>query len=430
MRPRPVLVGLLSALLIAGCGGSADLDVVTADVTERETPRLTDRKDIDRVADASTAFALDLFQRVAADQKLKGENLVLGPFSTWLALTMLSVGANGKTAEELAEVLHHPFPEDRLLTAINALEGTIKHRTDDEDTVLRINAQVFGAPGGPFVPAFLDAMAGQFGAPLATVDFTDTERARKRINAWVKRQTEGKIPELLKKDVLTSDIKVVLVNAMYLDAPWEFTIDPTMTSPGAFTKADGSTVQVPFMYYDDHLPSAIGEGYAAVEMPYEGGGLSMVIVVPQPTAKVAGNRMLTTPAPSLDRLVENLDAASLERMLSEIKDNGIHLSLPRFAFPTHRKMLDDLKALGAPTAVDNGDYNRLLQGGMGLRFVEHEAFVQVDEYGTKAAAATAVGGGMSHGPTITADRPFLFLVRERATNTVLFLGRVMDPSVS
>lgn len=430
MRSRPVLVGLLSALLVAGCAGGSDLDVVTAGVTERQTPKLTDRKDIDRVADASTAFALELYQRVAADQKLKGKNLVLGPFSTWLALTMLSAGANGKTAEELAKVLHHPFPEDRLLTAINALEGTIKHRTADEDTVLRISARVFGAPDQPFVPAFLDAMAGRFGAPLATVDFGAPERARKRINDWVKKQTEGKIPELLKKNIITSDIRVVLVSAMYLDAPWEFTIDPKMTSSGPFTRADGSTVQVPFMYYDDHLPSAIGEGYAAVEMPYQGGGLSMVIVVPQPTEKFVGNKIRTTPAPSLDRLVEDLDPASLERMLSEIKDNGIHLSLPRFAFSTHRKMLNDLKALGAPNAVRAGDYTRLLPGGMDLRFVEHEAFVQVDEYGTKAAAATAVGGGASHGPSVTADRPFLFLIREKATNTVLFLGRVMDPSAS
>jgi serpin B len=431
-RCRAALAGVLGALLVAGCGaggGGVDspFDLVTASVDGRMEPMLSDRKDIDVAADASTAFAMDLYRRVAS--QAKDANLVLGPYSTWLALSMLAVGAKGKTAEELAEVLHHPFAGERLLQALNALQGTIVHRTDDDETVLRMDAQVFGRQGLEFVPAYLDAMAGHFGAPLASIDFADSERARKRINDWVSQRTEGKIPELLAAGLIDPDIVVVLVNAMYLDAPWEFAIDPKQTSPATFTKADATTVEVPFMYYDDHLPSYRGEGFSAVDLPYAGGGLSMTIVVPERDYEFsAGGEGREVPAKSVDRIAEELDAAALEKLFSGLKDGGIHLRLPRFAFSTHRAMKEDLKALGAPTAVDRGDYTGIAPGGFDLRFVEHEAFVEVDEYGTKAAAATAVGGGESHGPTIDANRPFLFLIREKATNTVLFVGRVMDPS--
>ncbi|MGQ0844515.1 MAG: serpin family protein [Sporichthyaceae bacterium] len=433
-RTRPTLIALLGALLVAGCGsgGGTDspFDLVTANVGGRVDPKLSDRKDIDVAADASTAFAMDLYRRVAAESK--GANLVLGPYSTWLALSMLAVGAKGKTAEELATVLHHPFSGERLLQALNALQGTIVHRTDDDDTVLRMDAQIFGRRGLEFVPAYLDAMAGHFGAPLASIDFADSERARMRINDWVKDRTEGKIPELLKPGLIDPSIVVVLVNAMYLDAPWEFAIDPKQTSPSEFTKADGSTVEVPFMYYDDHLPSFRGDGWSAVDLPYEGGGLSMTVVVPDRAYEfpAGGGEGREVPAKSVDRIAEDLDAAALEKLFSGLKGGGIHLRLPRFTFSTHRAMKADLKAMGAPTAVDRGDYTGITPGGFDLRFVEHEAFVQVDEYGTKAAAATAVGGGESHGPTIEANRPFLFLIREKATNTVLFVGRVMDPSAN
>lgn len=436
-RTRPVLAGLLGALLVAGCGGSGkddavgpDFDVVVANVTGRVDPKLSDRKDIDKAADATAAFALDMYQQVSAD--LKGKNVVLGPYSAWLALSMLAVGSKGKTAEELSAVLHHPFDGERLLQALNALERTIVHRSDDDKLTLRNNAQIFGAPGQEFVPDFLDAMAGHFGAPLATVDFSDAERARLRINEWVKERTEGKIPDLLPAGTITPDIRVVLVNAMYLDAPWEFSLDPKMTQDGSFTKADGSTVKVPFMYYDEYLPSAHGKGYSAVELPYEGGGLSMVIVLPQPTYETIQKgdsfESKETPAPTLDELVKSLDAAGLEKLLAGLEENGIHLSLPRFTFSTHRDMLEDVQDLGAPTAIGGGDYTGIIPGGFQLRFIEHEAFIQVDEYGTKAAAATAAGGGLSHGPSIYVDHPFLFLIRDRATNAILFIGRVMDPN--
>lgn len=433
-RSRPALAGLLGALLVAGCGsggggavvGDGSLDLVTSTVTERARPTIADAKDVDKVADASLAFALDLYRRVAAQQQ--GENVVLGPFSTYLVLSMLSAGANGKTAEELAKVLHAPLPEDRLLPAINGLERTILHRSDDEQVLLRSNAQIWSRPGLPIVPAFLDAMVEHFGAPLATVDFADAERARQRINGWVKERTDGKIPELFPAGSLTPETAMVLVSAMYLDAPWEFKMSPSETRSGPFDKADGSTATVDYMAYDQYLPTSVKEGYAAVELPYEGGGLSMVVVIPRDTYKESGDKVTTIPAPSLDAFVKKLDAAALDTLLSDLKETGVHLTLPRFSFSTHDSLLDDLAALGAPTAMSPaGDFSRM-SAGLHLAVLEHEAFIEVDERGTKAAAAT--GGAMegSHGPTISADRPFLFLIRDRATNAVLFIGRVMDPS--
>ncbi len=209
---------------------------------------------------------------------------------------------------------------------------------------------------------------------------------------------------------------MVLVNAVALDAPWEFPFDPAATRDEPFTRLDGTTGDVAMMHYDEYLPSATTDAYQAVEIPYGGGALSMVVIVPN---DLAAYEAALTPE-------------SLAATVASITDGGIHLSLPNWTARTHVTLNDTLAAMGMPTAFTAAaDFSGMVDGGgLWIDRVEHEAFVDVDEQGTRAAAAT--GGGMvgSHGPTVDVNRPYLYLIRDRGAGTILFIGHVTDPSMT
>ena len=215
---------------------------------------------------------------------------------------------------------------------------------------------------------------------------------------------------------LLTSTAMVLVNAIALDAPWEFPFDPAATTDQPFTRADGSTVDVATMHYHEFLPSAVTEEYQAVELPYGGGALSMVVVMPSDLAEFEAN--LTT--------------ESLTGVFDSITDGGIHLSLPKWSARTHLTLNDTLAALGMPTAFGGGaDFSGMVDGGgIWLDRVEHEAYIEVDEQGTRAAAATGGAMAMSHGPTITINQPYLYIIRDQGAGTVLFIGRVNDPTIA
>ncbi|MDQ3462991.1 MAG: serpin family protein [Actinomycetota bacterium] len=423
---RSLVVLVAAALVACGGGGSAPpgpdpaaastddhLDTVLASVTERAEPTIADARDVEGVADATAAFALDLYGEVAAAEE---GNVIVGPYSAWLALAMTSVGAAGATYDELAAALRFPLDEERLLPAVNALDRTLTHRSADDAVRFAVANRLWGQRGAAFLAPFLDAMVEHFGAPVVAANFdTDPEAARVDINGWVGERTDGKIPELFPAGAVHPSTRLVLVNAVHLDAPWEFAFDPAQTRPGTFTRADGSTVETDLMSYDHYLPTATGEGWAAVELPYEGGGMSMVVVVPDDLAAFEAT----------------LDDGTLDEVLGRITEGGVHLTLPRFSFSTHASLIPPLEAMGVSSAFDGGsaDFTRMTEGGgLFVDAIEHEAFIEVDEDGTEAAAATGVDMVSSHGPTIDATRPFLFLIRDQATNTILFIGRVVDPS--
>ena len=236
------------------------------------------------------------------------------------------------------------------------------------------------------------------------------------INQWVAERTEDRIEELHPEDALDSQTRLVLVNAIALDAPWEFPFDPAATADQPFTRTDGSTVNVPTMHYDEYLASATTGEFQAVELPYGGGALSMVVIVPSDLAAFEAS----------------LTSESLQTAIDSLTDGGIHLSLPRWTARTHLTLNDILIALGMPTAFTPlADFSGMVDGGgLWIDRVEHEAFIEVDEEGTRAAAAT--GGVMagSHGPTVEVNRPYLYVIRDRGAGTILFIGRVTDPSLT
>lgn len=384
-------------------------------VTERSVDGGADGRNATAAVEAMNEFAVDLYTSVLAEAE---GNVVVGPYSVTFALSMVYAGARGETATEIAGVLHAGAIEPAAWhEGINAYDLTLDARTAGSSTEWSSANKVWAMPGLPVRDEYLDVLTGAYGSPLAELDFgADPEAARQLVNGWVADETMELIPELWPAGSFSSDTRMVLVNAVAMDAPWEFPFDPDRTTSARFTTGDGSVVEVPTMHYDEYLPSLWREDLQAVELPYGDGALSMVVIVPNDlTAFEAG-----------------LSADSLGEIVGQISEGGIHLSIPKWSARTHVQMNQILQDLGMPTAFGGGaDFSGMLDGGgLWLDQVEHEAVVEVDEQGTRAAAATGAEMAASHGPDITVDRPFLYLIVDRGAGTILFIGRVTDPTIA
>ena len=341
---------------------------------------------------------------------------------------MARAGARGQTAAEMDAVLRD-LASDEHAGWLNALDQALASRSGTfEDlggnalpVALRIANAPFAQRGMPLEPAYLEALAARYGAGLRLVDYVaDTEGARQLINGWVSDQTEQRIPELLVPGVLTPESRLTLVNAIYLKAPWLEPFAVEATAPGTFTRADGSTVEVPLMAASAAMPYASGAGWQAVEIPYIGGSLAMTVIVPDDLAAFEA-------ALTVDQLASITDA---------LAETQVTLTFPKFSIETKARLADVLAALGMPSAFGDGaDFSGITTAEqLVISDVIHQANIDVDEKGTEAAAATAVvmrATGMPVEPvTVRVDRPFLFALRDVPTGAVLFLGRVGDPSIT
>lgn len=380
-------------------------------LTERSIDVDADGRNTTAAIEGMNEFATDLYTSVAAGEP---GNVVVSPYSVTFTLSMIYAGAQGATATEMAGVLH-AADVPGWQEGINAYDLTLDARTAGSPTTWSAANKVWTQPGLALRDDYLDVLTGVYGSPLAEADFdTDADGQRQVINGWVEDNSNDLIPELFPEGSLDASTAMVLVNAVALDAPWEFPFDPAATGDEEFTRADGSTVNVATMHYDEFLPSAWAEEYQAVELPYGGGALSMIVIAPNDLAEFEAS--LTT--------------ESLNEVFDSITDGGIHLSIPKWSARTHLTLNDTLAAMGMPSAFGPGaDFSGMVEGGgLWLDLVEHEAFIEVDEQGTRAAAAT--GGAMadSHGPTIEINRPYLYVIRDRGAGTILFIGRVNDPT--
>jgi serpin B len=268
-------------------------------------------------------------------------------------------------------------------------------------------------------PAYLRALAERFGAGLRLVDYIGaTEAARAEINGWVAEQTEERIEELLAQDTLDARTRLVLVNAIYLKAAWLVPFEEEATRQEPFERLDRSTLDVPMMHAIQSLPYATGQGWRAVEIPYVGEQLGMVVIVPDDLAGFEAG----------------FDAASFESIVGALAPQQVALGLPRFGLETQVELGVVLADLGMPTAfTDLADFTGITtQEPLQISAVIHQANIDVDEEGTEAAAATAVvmrATGMPAEPVaFTVDRPFVYALRDRVTGAILFLGRVTEPT--
>jgi len=358
---------------------------------------------------ANAAFALDVYRKLAAESD---DNILLGPHSISTALAMVHAGARGQTASDMARVLHFDAFGADAAPRFNALDFAMLARQQAGVVDLRFANQAFAQPTLPLVESYLETLSSQFGAPLAQLDFGEAERARGVINDWVADQTNDRIEELFPEGTISPNTRLVLVNAISLDAAWRYVFDPASTRNEPFTLADGTVISVPMMHFDLSLPLAYEPDYSAVELMYARGDLSMVLILPKDAAEFD----------------QSVDPEILTRILDRISDQGIHLSLPKFSFNRDIDMTETLIDLGMGSAFGDADFSGMVEGGgLVLDSVQHEAFIEVDEAGTEAHAAAGGAMAVSHGFGIELNRPFFFVIRDRITGAILFLGRVADP---
>jgi serpin B len=368
------------------------------------------------VARGNNAFGFELYQALRADPQ-RG-NLFFSPYSLSSALAMAYAGARGQTEAQMAAALFYEVPQAQLHPAYNALDLALRAPGGEGSFTLRTANSLWGQADFTFLPEFLDVLAVNYGAGLRLADFKDEaarEQARQAINAWVAKETEDKITELFKPGVLTQDTRLVLANALYFQGLWETPFSPS--SPEApFTLRSGEVVSVTTMVRRATTPYAAGEDYQAVALPYQGGRAEMLVLVP---------------AGDLAAFEQTLSAERISEIAASLEPHDVKLYLPRFAFGSELSLAETLAALGMPDAFDElrADFSGMTgEPNLVLKHVVHQAVVAVDELGTEAAAATGIVAEIVSMPAeVRADKPFVFVIWDRPTGTVLFAGRVVDP---
>jgi serpin B len=405
----PILV------LLGGCGQT---NVEPQGECLEESGRVSEVSD-DRgqLVSDNDAFAWAMFERLRSD----AENLVFSPISMSAALDMTRLGARGVTLEEMAGVLGNSQEE----SLHHVEQGSLLQEIEGSDTCwvnIAIANRVFPHTGLSLEADFESALDSDYDSPADPLDFSaDSEAARAHINDWVSEQTHEKIPELFPDGTIDESTRMVLANAIYMKADWAQQFDVTRTADAEFLRLDGSTANVLLMHneVEDGLYFAQVEGARIAELPYVGGEISMVVVVPDDSD-------------GLLALEQGLDGDIVRGWFDALTPEPVAISLPRFEMRWRDLLNETLQGLGMEAAFGPGADFSGMTSDVSLRIdmVLHEAFVMIDEEGTEAAAATGVGmdeTSVAAFQEVVADHPFLFLVRDRITDSVLFIGRVVDP---
>lgn len=376
------------------------------------------------VIDASNTFALGLLREVRALEP-DSPNTFLSPLSASMALGMTMNGAEGETWTQMRDVLGFQGLEE---PAINGAYASLIDLLLGLDPAVEVGiGNAIWTNGIPLRPAFVDRVRAHFGAEVGALDFSDPA-ALGVMNGWVDSVTNGRIEKLL--DQIPPDAVAYLINAIYFLADWRQPFDEGRTAPAPFTRADGTDVTVPMMAEEigyRTLNPGSPNAVQGVELPYAGGAFTAVALLPPDTQDI-------------DAFVAGLDAGIWNAWMqhfdeaAEAEDTdrpGLLVRMPRFELEWGQSLIPALKALGMTDAFDErADFGRMAEGGQNFYIfqVKQKTFVKVDEQGTEAAAATAVGVGLtSMPPSITLDRPFLFAIRERFSGTILFMGVIGDP---
>jgi serpin B len=379
---------------------------------------------VTKLAHSSNAFGFDLYARL----RTEAGNLTVSPASLTTALGMTWGGAKGDTAAQMKKVLHL---EGRT-TEVMETSGKLAQSLSNSDRAIRfrIANRLFGEKTYQFESSYLDATKAAYGAPLEGLDFKKgSERARVHINGWVEQQTEKRIQNLIPPKGIDRDTRLVLVNAIYFLGDWDEPFQKPATRSEPFFATKTTPVNVPTMHATQHYRFVEQKELKAIELPYQKGDMSMLIVAP-------------TAVDGIGQLEQSLDAKKLDAIVKSLTSENIFLSLPKFEVnPAESLSLGKLLVeMGMVDAFnrDKADFTGIANPPspaerLFITSVFHKAFVRVDEKGTEAAAASAVamakaGAAPAQPKEMKVDRPFLFFIRDHASGLVLFMGRVADPS--
>lgn len=436
-NPWTIIAIFAVVFLVPGCqttgsdsNNPAEIEVIKS-TSERNTSPTLVEGDLDQLVFDNTVFTFNFYHEV----KEELENLIFSTHSISVALAMTWAGARNSTETQMSQALQFNLPQLRLHPTFNALDLALNSRGEggsgSSGSGFRLNIvnALWGQRDYYFLEDFLDVLAINYDAGMRILDFkADPEACRHTINDWVAQQTENRIENLLPEQSITGDTRLVLTNAIYFIAAWAIPFDEVLTEDGEFYLLDGDSVSVPMMTLSEGCgelgettAGAVFDGYQAVELPYQGEELSMVLLVPD------RGRFL--------EIEQRLDAEMIRSTVQALGNRTVYLVMPKFNYESTFRLKDTLSAMGMPEAFTfQADFSGMTGGkDLFIGNVYHKAFISVDEAGTEAAAASAVvmfEGGFTLPPmSVSIDRPFIYFIRDIETGAILFLGRVLNPQI-
>jgi serpin B len=379
------------------------------------------------VVEGNNMFALGLYAKLRS----QGGNLFVSPYSISTALAMTHAGARGRTASQMAQVLHFPAiaepsspgsDQRQLASAYGRIMKDLNKRGEKGAYMLNVANALWGQKGFGFLKEFLDLVRTEYGGQLTEVDFVRAvEASRKTINTWVEKQTKDKIKDLIPAGVLDSMTRLVLTNAIYFKGNWARQFKKNQTQDGPFILADGRKVETPMMNQTAQFGYMETDILQCLELPYVDKELSMIILLPKEPD-------------GLSKLEQTLTAENLSQWLARLYSREVVVCVPKFKVTAQFSLASVLQSMGMTDAFSSDADFSGMDGKKDLFIsaVIHKAYVDVGEEGTEAAAATGVvmkltSVGPSETPVFRADHPFLFLIRDNKSGGILFIGRVTDP---
>lgn len=394
------------------------ISLLNSSVPYQVTPSSSDEQ-LQQLVQDNNQFALQLYHQ----QTTTENNLFFSPHSISVAMAMLYGGAAGQTAAEMASALQFNLAPTQLHQTFNAYTLQLQQEIAEHQApfALYSNNAVFIEKSMTVKPQYLDLLAQQYDSGLYATDFkVQAALARQQINQWVAQLTNNRITEILPEGSISSDTALVLVNTLYFKARWYQVFSAAATANASFYRLDGTAQQVPLMHQQQmRLPYHQGTGYAAVSLPYENPALEMLILVPE-----TGN---------FTDFEASLDATAITDIRQLMQDRLVDLHLPKFTLSAQLPLKAALQQFGMQEAFSPGSANFSAITDSSQLFVDnamHQAVISVDETGTEAAAATSAVIGVISSPEYAAlriDRPFIFMIRQRSTGAILFIGRVTQP---
>jgi serpin B len=426
--PLPGIVFTAASLALACSASQAGLE---ESVLPRDTSPDASPAEWARLVSGNSAFAFDLYHALVRDPRNSGKNAFLSPYSVSTALAMPYAGARGRTAEEMKATLHFDLPPERLHVSFNYLALRIAARgqtagPESQPFRLSVANSLWGQTETPFHPDFLDLLKVHYGAGMQLVDFRrEAEASRLAVNEWVSDATEERIKDVIPPGAIDAMTRLVLANAIYFKADWKHRFPKAQTRPDSFRTLTGGTLSVDMMSQEESLRYGEGPDHQAVELPYVGDEVSMVLLLPREGR--------------FSDFEASLSGERFRAIVQGLKEQRIRLSLPRFRYepPESFRLKAALGGLGMREAFDpaKADFTGIADVRPDRLYIQdgfHKGFIAVDEDGTEAAAAKGVVIGVVSLPpppvaVMRVDRPFLLAIRGVATGTILFLGRIGDP---
>jgi serine protease inhibitor len=365
---------------------------------------------------SENSFAFDIFNRIAAKEPVS-VNLMISPLSISTALSMTLNGASGSTRDAMLNALkQNGLTEEIINNSYKSLTPTLLGL--DERVKISIANSVWTEKNFAVRKAFISILTDYYSAESKPFDIQNKSAALEQINGWISDNTNGLIKNMLSE--IDDNAVMFLINAIYFKGKWSSQFDQANTRQAPFFKADGTTIQVPMMKQTSNYKVYNGDGFTLAELPYGQGNFVMDILLPNEINGAAG-------------FLTSLNDANLKSWTGKMTEKKVNVSLPKFKYAYKIELSQILSDMGMEIAfTDKADFSNISDLDLYISFVLHQSFIETNEEGTEAAAATIVGISTTSAPSdpeiLNIDHPFIYLIRETETNTVLFAGRIADPT--